>query len=381
MYFLTLNDPDYMVKGSRDPLGFQVLWQQAGRELIPYLSTVSTQIEDFQVMALAEYCRQRFPIPDTAYAVFFTCFEQLMAYTRFVASNGNASFNGVDKVRRVMSGNERLISISANSSDQLLSSQRSYGIWGKYNRPFTDMDIAGDKAFADIQQRKLDAAPGLRSMIQKLVDKRGQRISVSLEQLQDYTGVFIRPTGRERTLYRRFLLTDKAQGELLALTDKTPSIVGLPFYHQLDWLQGQTENSLFGSQIALLRNTERILSPLNRIFRYLQDAPYWQYNDIAADPIIAGWSANAPTGENTYLPLSVRNLLGFDNLQLVLGLVARNSEVCARRGSEAWLTPVSDGIEVNHFEGAFTDEDYQPMSDNDYGYFLNTWFNLYRQLN
>lgn len=169
MYFLTLNDPDYMVKGSRDPLGFQVLWQQAGRELIPYLSTVSTQIEDFQVMALAEYCRQRFPIPETAYPVFFTCFEQLMAYTRFVASNGNASFNGVDKVRRVMSANERSVTISANSSDQLLSSQRSYGIWGKYNRPFTDMGIAGDKAFADIQQRKLDAAPGLRSMIQNLL--------------------------------------------------------------------------------------------------------------------------------------------------------------------------------------------------------------------
>lgn len=204
---------------------------------------------------------------------------------------------------------------------------------------------------------------------------------MSLEQLNDYSGVFTRPTGRERTLFRRFLLTDKAQGELLKLVDETPAITGRRFYEQLDWLQAHTENSLFGSHIDLLRNTERILSPLNRIFRYLQDEPFWRFSDIAADPFIARWSASAPSGENTYLPTSVRNLLGLDNRQLVLGLVARNSEVCTRRSSEAWLTPVSDGIEVNHFEGAFTDQDYQPTADNDYGYFLNTWFNLYRQLN
>jgi hypothetical protein len=33
-YYLTLPDPDYLPKGSRDPLGFQVVWQHQGKKII-----------------------------------------------------------------------------------------------------------------------------------------------------------------------------------------------------------------------------------------------------------------------------------------------------------------------------------------------------------
>jgi hypothetical protein len=91
-----------MVKGSRDPLGFQVLWQAAGREMIPHLSTVSNSIRDFQVISMADHCRRNFQIAEQDYLSFFLCFEQLMGYTRFFQSDGNDSFNGIDKVRKLM---------------------------------------------------------------------------------------------------------------------------------------------------------------------------------------------------------------------------------------------------------------------------------------
>jgi len=47
MYFITDQDPNYTLKGSRDTLGFQVVWQTAGRKLIRFLLTVSGSIKDF----------------------------------------------------------------------------------------------------------------------------------------------------------------------------------------------------------------------------------------------------------------------------------------------------------------------------------------------
>ncbi len=69
MYFITEQDPNYSIKGSRDPLGFQVVWQAAGRKLIPNLSTVSGSIKDFQILCLA-YAIQRCIFRDIVFLVF-----------------------------------------------------------------------------------------------------------------------------------------------------------------------------------------------------------------------------------------------------------------------------------------------------------------------
>jgi hypothetical protein len=83
MYFITSQDPNYTVKGSRDPLGLQVIWQEAGRWLIPNLSTVSSNIKDFQVLCIAYALKKVLNISDEGFEDFFIRFEQLMAYTRY----------------------------------------------------------------------------------------------------------------------------------------------------------------------------------------------------------------------------------------------------------------------------------------------------------
>ena len=42
--FLTEQDPNYRIKGSRDPLGFQTVWARTARPLIKHVSSVSSGI-------------------------------------------------------------------------------------------------------------------------------------------------------------------------------------------------------------------------------------------------------------------------------------------------------------------------------------------------
>ena len=170
MYFITEKDPDHNIKGSRDPLGFQVIWQAAGRKLIPNLSTVSNNLIDFQILGLAHTIKKEFKIADPNFESFFIRFEQIMAYTRHYKDKSEG-FNGVDKVRKTIASNEEL-KISVNN--QILSNQKAYGIWGKYNRPFSEMkfDLSNDfhKLFSD----KLKSNLSLRKQVQTIINVRLQ---------------------------------------------------------------------------------------------------------------------------------------------------------------------------------------------------------------
>ncbi|MGY3212471.1 hypothetical protein [Mucilaginibacter sp. HD30] len=381
MYFLTLKDPNYMVKGSRDPLGFQVLWQQAGRTVIPALSTVSNNIRDFQVIALARFCQKAFKVPDRDELAFFLCFEQLMAYVRFVESSGYDSFNGIDKVNRIMAANDKHLSLSIGSDDQLLSNQKSYGIWGKYNRPFEEIGLGNDTELNNVQQQKLDENKKLFQVVEELAAKKGAQLNIDKDMLAELTSVFARPQNKERRSYIDHLLEDMYGGVLLNLAVEIPEITEKTFYEQLDILEAKTSDNGFALQIQKLRSTERVLSPLNRVFRYLQGQSYWSFKELENDELIHEWTKRAPITGPTLIHERFSAILNSGNRELVTGLSAVNSEVCARRGSEPWLTITTDGVEVNHFEGGFTQPGYNPLTENDYTYFLNTWFHLFKQLN
>jgi len=44
---LSKQDPRELPKGSRDPLGFEILWTQYGRRIIGNLTTITGSIEEF----------------------------------------------------------------------------------------------------------------------------------------------------------------------------------------------------------------------------------------------------------------------------------------------------------------------------------------------
>lgn len=138
--FLTLIDPRAKTKGSRDPLGLQTVWTRLGRQLIGNLTTVTTSVREFSVLLLGLYCADRWVeeknLTEAHTIDAFLCFEQLAAYSRYArrAHTGDNE-NGIRGILRVKSRLEEgrgQVTISANTDGQILSNQKTYGVWGLY---------------------------------------------------------------------------------------------------------------------------------------------------------------------------------------------------------------------------------------------------------
>lgn len=135
MPFLTDLDSRAAVKGSRDPLGIQPIWTRLGRHVIGNLTTQSTSVRDFGTLLLgyhfAEVLTDQIG-PGTETATFIK-WEQLAAYSR-AWCNADFSFRGVGKVRSILSEGSR-VTLSDDRGSQILSNQRTYGLWGLYTGP------------------------------------------------------------------------------------------------------------------------------------------------------------------------------------------------------------------------------------------------------
>lgn len=380
MFFITKQDPNYTVKGSRDPLGFQVIWQAAGRKLIPHLSTVSGSVKDFQILSTAHFFKSELKMEESAFEAFFILFEQLMAYTRYY-SFGDEGFNGIDRVKKVFTGSLREVRISLN--DQILSNQRAYGIWGKYIRPFSEMGIKEASPFNGVYREKAGNNTDLLRQVATFRKKgAGETSVVSLQKLPAFAGILSKPEASEKELYISKLLGDNCEGELLRLFSAKPALKKLTsFYELLASLDNASSNPGFKAVLQFIYNTEKVLSPLNRVFRYLQTRSFWKRTEIESDEYISAWRAGVDIFGFSSEMKELASLLSLSNWELVQGLVQRNEKVCASRGSAPWIKVTPSGVDMNHFEGAFFREDYDPALHCDNTYFLITYINLHNQLN
>jgi hypothetical protein len=382
MYFLTEIDENYSVKGSRDPLGFQVLWQATGRQLIPHLSTVSANLLDFQILCMAHSCKEEFGLmeSDGRFEAFFLRFEQLMAYIR-MSKNPEVGFNGVDRVRKKMSTIGKEVRISLNGDDQLLSNQKAYGIWGKYISPFREMKMENDPTLKEIFLPKINKNKDLFHEIRKLAHKKGTEVATtSIEKIEAWGFIMDVPKGAERDYFICKLLTDHIGNELLNLVTANPSVRDQGLFQQIDFLSEVSENEPFRICLQKIKNTEKTLCPLNRIFRYLQTKSYWKLADLEQDEQLQQWRNAIDTSGFDETMLSLATLHTVDSLDLVKGLVRRNEEISRKRGSAPWMQFSESGLHVNHYEGAFYRSDYDPVSHTDFSYFISTFMNLHKQL-
>jgi hypothetical protein len=382
-YYFTHPDPDYTIKGSRDPLGFQVIWQHQAKKLIPFLSTVSGNLRDFQVLSLAHFL---YGNVDSAFMPFFIRFEQLMAYARF--QNGETQFNGTRKVAAVLNSGSSTINLSTNNKDQILTNQRAYGIWGKYNRPFTEIRVLMQPDFRPIYESKIESLPN-NSNFGRLMDKIRNKESIRLpiEELEAVNQVF-EYTKEEIDFYRRNLLLVR---EPLRLQNKLHQFFQAndtlgDFYPRLHAIRNYfPEDEELKNVIKEIEATEKILSPLSRIFRHIQSKPIWTKAEISDDQYII----QCRLEENFIFPLTSEHsktkqelslLFRQSNWDLILGLVERNRKVTNERGGAAWVSNRSEIVEVHYSDGAETNADYDPNVHIDNDYFFGTYTSLFNQI-
>lgn len=374
MFFFTVRDPDYMVKGARDPLGFQVLWQNAGRSLIPYLSTVSANITDFQIMTLAYAIKQKQPgeVPD--FIKFFLHLESVMAYARY--SKDDSGFNGVNKVK----ASQHLSEFEISDKNRLLQNQQAYGIWGKYNRPFTDLDLANEKGLIDPLVERLAQNPKAEKKLLEMLHNPKGTFKIKKADLPLFYPFLERPMGDEKETYSRHLLEGACEGELLRILKQNPELNPRNLYAFISAIENKTNNAELKALLDRISRTEQVISPLSHIFNYIQTKTVWNITDIETSPEINNWKRPVSTTGLDPTVVKLGSLMLGSNIDLVIGLIKRNEVVCSWRGSAPWIRQSSAGIEVFHFEGASSWREYDPDSHSDNSYFLDTYVSLHRQL-
>ncbi len=131
--FLTEIDPRGGIKGSRDPLGIMSMWSRLGRRVVGNLTTVSTSVSGFITLIVGHYFVQRLTdeASEDALEVFLK-WEQLAAYARWIIHE-DGDFRGSERVRR--NAGAAKIHLGAAPELQILSNQRTYGLWGLYTNP------------------------------------------------------------------------------------------------------------------------------------------------------------------------------------------------------------------------------------------------------
>ena len=146
MPFLTLEDPNAKIKGSRDPLGVQPIWSAFGRHVVTNLTTQSTSVRGFTVLLLGRYFAA--DLVDRGIAAredaldIFLRMEQVGAYVRHVAHGVEGEIRGIERVKRFVDEQSGNVVIAADRRGMILSDQKVYGLWGLYSVPARTSGLA-----------------------------------------------------------------------------------------------------------------------------------------------------------------------------------------------------------------------------------------------
>ena len=128
--FITQEDPNAILKGSRDPLGLVPVRSALGRHII--------SARGFMILILGRYLAKLLTDTDRTNSVspidVFLRFEQLCAYIRHIAHRVEGDIRGIESVRK-RSRTMSKIPIQTGQEGKILTDQKLYGLWGLYSVP------------------------------------------------------------------------------------------------------------------------------------------------------------------------------------------------------------------------------------------------------
>ena len=185
MPFLTLEDPNAKIKGSRDPLGVQPAWTTFGRHVVRNLTTVSSSVRGFTVLLLARHLSAELveanEIPKEEALDAFLRMEQICAYARFLGDGDHQDIRGIERVARFHEEGKGIVQIRTDPRGAILSDQKVYGLWGLYSVPARVSGLIPDgplgvtpQAQAFLEEQYLCHLDGQRPALKKLIRKGGK---------------------------------------------------------------------------------------------------------------------------------------------------------------------------------------------------------------
>lgn len=397
MYYFTQTDPDFKLKGSRDPLGFQSIWSHAGHKLIAHLSTVSTNLVDFQILCYAHYWYKSRSKDYNGFVPFFIKLEQAFSYARKIYLN-QTGFNGITVISKRVTDNKIAISenhkflLANNNNQNILTNQRSYGIYGKYIRPFRDMKLLEYPQFNEIMNNSINekGANGIEKIIDKIFSKKEFKIDTySLKLFANLIGGI---TKSEQDLFAERILQTESKihnQDLLFEYIQKKDRDYLKEFHLFSFIKELKGDPSLDNKVKdtleEIENTERIVSIFNLAFTKLLNKASWGLSQLMEDNEF--WDNIRPYHNAVGYQYSedvlnkLRDIIKLDTESKVKGLISRNQEVKSSKGNNRGWLELKDGrvtILYGQTDYHRTIDYYSNYYENNY--FIDNYLSLYNQI-
>jgi len=218
MPFLTREDPNAKVKGSRDPLGVTPIWIAFARHIVRNVTSQSTSLRGFTILVLGRYFTERMideglAAKEDALDIFLRM-EQAGAYVRYVRYGVSGEIRGIERVRRFLEEQKGRPWIAADHRGMILSDQRVYGLWGLYSVPartsglIPDGPVGVTAAARDfIEKNYLPHLEESRNALIRLLRRDGRFDTRGKDPVFEGLGRVLSPkfTAAEREFYGRFI--------------------------------------------------------------------------------------------------------------------------------------------------------------------------------
>ena len=371
MAFLSLLDDRARPKGSRDPLGFEMVWTHFGRRVVGNLTTITSSWKIFAVGLLGfhwcnQLCRNVNPVDrQQILQQHFLRYEQLAAYLR--SSAGDHEIMGITRVRKRLGEGRKTISIGIDQQSLILSDQVSYGIWGLYSTALRETGLVrGD--LRELTETGLAIVRLIEGGVTRKGEGlgidwywaflRGQRKAVAISGLERENKRFVRAIRAVRVRDALVAALLRGSGEhrcQLALYDTCRALdlavlenAGLGTL--VATLGQQSESQELRQALENISQIERLLVTANVLFNYLrrQDGEplaamadaidrIYRFDFLPAGPKLAG----VPYGAD--LETLRARLRSGDTLAALRGLLEMNNKIMAERGGAAWVEESANG--------------------------------------
>jgi hypothetical protein len=404
MPFITLLDDRARPKGSRDPLGFELVWTHFGRKVVGNLTTITSSLENFTVALLgfhwANELAVNVPKDEKQKTVrgYFLRFEQVAAYLRY--QQKSKTIMGINRVsQRVRDERNKYLPIGIESEKQILSDQASYGLWGLYSAAMRDTGLIVG-AERDLTEAGMQIALKLESMLDKsAIIKLLQQESVSKQTLEHYSKGFmnaIKDPIISQILLESLLAGSGSHMLQIDLWDNTRQLIEkgvLPNkkYELIKLLSETDISSDLRVELHRIEKIERVLVALNNIFNYCRT----QHGVMFADVIK---NIEKQNYDFSYLPEDLNDfefphnkmintaLLAMkskDYTTVILQVLALNKKVMKQRKGAPWVD-VESGKKINVAMKSETTSllSIEKLQKNwDYDYFLGSFLQMAHSYN
>jgi hypothetical protein len=405
MPFLTLTDPRAKIKGSRDPLGLQSIWTRFGRQVVTNLTTVTTSVRGFTTLLLGLYFAEQAiaqrKANEAEFSDLFLKFEQLAAYSRVAIDQIEEGILGIQRAKKNLTSGRGKVNISRHQDYQILSNQKTYGLWGLY------MVAARNSGLLEIGRPRLTpiAIDFIEAEYLPRLDRGGQSVFPFLERDRTFephrtdsklaTGLakILEPqlTASEKAFYSQHLLFGGKKETLQHRLWQQIKTANWDDDFSMPELKVVIEQVKSGDDADLtyrlenIRQVELVIAPLAILFGYVLSQDGQAVPDVVKD-LKQIW------GRLEYIHLSAFNqaLLTIEDIsdetrsrlislsetlqtgdyaQTLELLLAQNKAVMAERGSNAWVVEKKNQLDVRFRDesGFLLDKDLLP----------NLWLNTY----